>query len=82
MLSKILTASALGGQFWIKDQRRAKPQLCVLELDALLVLSEASGWHPFRIAFLFTGLATVFCANFSRLSKFAIRVNTKVAGLL
>jgi hypothetical protein len=43
MLSKILTASALGGQFWIKDQRRAKPLLCVLELDALYVLSEASG---------------------------------------
>jgi hypothetical protein len=43
MLSKILTAFALGEQFWIKDQRRAKPQLCVLELDALYVLSEASG---------------------------------------
>lgn len=26
---------------------------------------------------MFTGLATVFCANFSRLSKFAFRVNTK-----
>ena len=43
MLSKIRTAFALGEQFWIKDQRRAKPQLCVLELDALYVLSEASG---------------------------------------
>jgi hypothetical protein len=43
MLSKILTAFALGEQFWIKDQRWAKPQLCVLELDALYVLSEASG---------------------------------------
>ena len=43
MLSKIRTASVLDGQFWIKDQRWAKPQLCVLELDALYVLSEASG---------------------------------------
>jgi hypothetical protein len=44
MLSKILTAFALGEQFWIKDQRlRQSLQLCVLELDALYVLSEASG---------------------------------------
>jgi hypothetical protein len=82
MLSKILTASALGGQLWIKDQLRAKPQDCVLELVALYVLSEASGKGSDSERLILTGLATVFCANFSRLSKFAVRVNTEFTGNL
>lgn len=31
----------------------------------------------FRLSLLFTGLATVFCANFSRVSKSAVAVNLR-----
>jgi len=42
MLSKILTASALGGQFWIKDSAR-RTAACVLELGGAVSTEEASG---------------------------------------
>ena len=62
--------SRLSGQFWIKDQLRAKPQVCVLELDCAVLY-----WGDTGSVSLFTGLAAVFCANFLILLKSVSCVN-------
>jgi len=77
MLSKILTASALGGQFWIKEQPWAKPLGIVSSnLIALSFLSSGSVWPVLlalpkhsRLVALLTGLARSLSANSLRVSR-------------
>jgi hypothetical protein len=65
-LSKIRTASTLGGQLWIKDEIGIS-QICVLELDALL--SSVLAAYSSLVLLLF-GLTTACRGPLQQLTTF------------
>jgi hypothetical protein len=64
MLSKILSASRLSGQLWIKDSARHKATACVLELGALF--SSLIAWADPALNQLNFSLFSVFLAGRSK----------------
>jgi len=75
MLSKIRTASALGGQLWIKDLPGSKPGSCPRTWCAVIRLGfRCVSGVSFNLT-LYHSAASDVLANFLRLSKFQSRVN-------